>query len=335
LRHDLGEIGKAGRQSGELTQQLLAFSRRQVLQPKVVNLNDAIAGMTKMLHRIIGEDIELSVRPGPNLGSVLVDPSQIEQVLLNLVVNARDVMPRGGQLVLETGNVELDQAYAAKHVDVTPGSYVFLRVTDTGKGIDPAIRERIFEPFFTTKERGKGTGLGLSTVYGIVKQSGGHISVDSEPGRGTSFMVYLPHTNQRPSDSKYLAAPADQPGSETVLLVEDDEQVRALTVRVLRRYGYDVLEASSGAEAVQICERHAATIHLVLTDVVMPKMSGRELWERISKTRPGTKVLFMSGYTDDAVLRHGVLGSEFAFIQKPLTPKALLAKIRSVLDSAA
>jgi two-component system cell cycle sensor histidine kinase/response regulator CckA len=334
MREPLEEIGRAAERAKDLTHQLLAFSRQQVLEPKVVNLNDAIAGMTKMLRRIIGEDVELALLPASNLGTVFVDPGQVGQVLLNLVVNARDAMPRGGKLTIETADAELDSTYATDHPEVDAGRYVMLSVSDTGLGMDRATQARIFEPFYTTKERGKGTGLGLSTVFGIVKQSGGSIWVYSELGEGTTFKVYLPR-----SDAHVAAVEQKAPslttlrGSETILLVEDDEQVRNLAITILRHHGYDVLGAATGGDALLICEQHPGTIHALLTDVIMPRMSGRQLWERVAPLRPHMKVLFMSGYTDDAIVHHGVLSSEFAFVQKPLMPGTLLLKLRAVLDT--
>ena len=333
MHADIEEITNAGKRAQELTRQLLAFSRQQVLQPKVVNLNEAMSAMTRMLGRIIGEDIELTFLPAPNLGTVHVDPSQIEQVILNLVVNARDAMPRGGKVTIETAEVDLDSVSAGEHLGIEPGRYVALSVTDTGTGMDRATQARIFDPFFSTKEKGKGTGLGLSTVYGIVKQSGGGVLVQSEQGKGSTFKIYLPR-NDSGSDSsdRPTPPPTTLRGSETVLLVEDDEQVRSLTLSILRRHGYDVVAAATGGDALLICKSHAGTIHLLLTDIVMPQMSGRELWERLAPLRPEMKVLFMSGYTDDAIVRHGALSAELAFIQKPLMPAALLAKLRQVLD---
>jgi two-component system cell cycle sensor histidine kinase/response regulator CckA len=334
MRNDLEQIALAGRRASTLTRQLLAFSRRQVLQPKVVNLNEAIGAMANMLQRVIGEDIELAFLPSKTLGAALVDPGQMEQVLLNLVVNARDAMPQGGKLTIETGNADLDAAYCADHLGVEPGRFVVLSVSDTGAGMDRATQERIFEPFFTTKELGKGTGLGLSTVHGIIKQSGGHVWVYSELGKGSTFKIYLPRTEAGAAEGERgLTASQALRGSETILLAEDDTQVRTLAATILRRHGYRVLEAASGEEALLLCEQQHESADLLLTDVVMPKMSGRELWERLAPTRPALKVIFMSGYTDDAIVRHGVLGSEFEFVQKPIGATALLTKVRAVLAS--
>jgi CheY-like chemotaxis protein len=285
-----------------------------------------------MLRRLLGEDIELRALLGPGLGSVKADPGQIEQVLLNLAVNARDAMPQGGKLTIETSNVYLDEEYATHHVTVAPGPYVMLAVSDTGTGMDEKIRGRIFEPFFTTKEASKGTGLGLSTVYGIVKQSGGNIWVYSEEGRGTTFKVYLPRVDEgaqeyRPS----RGASGELEGTETVLLAEDEEEVRNLTRQVLEMYGYTVLAAANGDAALSTCERHAGPIHLLITDVVMPAVGGRELAERLTLLRPEMKVLYMSGYTDDAIVHHGVLNEGMNFIEKPFAPDALARKVREVL----
>jgi len=335
LRNNVEEIRKAGERAASLTRQLLAFSRKQVLQPKVIDLNEVVRETEQMLRRLIGEDIELRASLGPWLGSVKADPGQMEQVLMNLAVNARDAMPRGGKLTISTENVYLDEEYAAHHVSVAPGRYVILAVSDTGTGMDEQTRARIFEPFFTTKVAGKGTGLGLSTVYGIVKQSGGYVWVYSEVGRGTTFKIYLPRVDagaqvysQTPSHARELG------GTEAVLLAEDDELVRNMIRFILSDHGYKVLAAANGAAALSIFER-TEPIHLLLTDVVMPGMSGRELADRLTRLRPEMKVLFMSGYTEDAIVHHGVLDEGVNFIQKPFTPDDLARKVREVLGRPA
>jgi PAS domain S-box-containing protein len=334
LRRNLEEIKKAGDRAASLTRQLLAFSRKQVLQPRVLNLNSIVSDVESMLGRLIGENIELRTSLSPDLGRVKADPGQIEQVLLNLVVNARDAMAAGGSLVIETANVYLDEEFARQHIAIEPGYFVLLAVSDNGMGIAEEIRSRIFEPFFTTKEVGKGTGLGLSTVYGIVKQSGGTIWVYSEVGIGTTFKVYLPCVDRSAQDYKRPEHWAGElRGTGTVLLAEDEVLVRNLTSEVLRLFGYSVLEAASGREALEICEQLDEPIELLITDVVMPEMSGRELADRLKQLRPEVKVLFMSGYTDDAIVHQGVLEAGANFIQKPFAPEALANKIREVLLS--
>jgi PAS domain S-box-containing protein len=335
-RADLKEITDAGLRAVELTRQLLAFSRQQVLKPKIVDLTDIVRGMERMLRRTLGEDVELTATCAPGLGKALVDPGQMEQVIMNLAVNARDAMPSGGQLTIETAEVVLDEKYAAEHIGVNPGPHIMLAVTDTGTGMDSATQGRMFEPFFTTKEAGKGTGLGLATVFGIVKQSGGTIWADSEPGKGTSFKVYFPRTDEATQASASSRPPGCRTnhGSETILLVEDDDRVRLLARTILRKYGYNVLEAQSGGDALLLCEQHPSTVHLLLTDVVMPRMSGRQLAERLLAIRPDMKVLYMSGYSSDPVMRDGILNATIAFIQKPITPEALGRKVRETLGPA-
>jgi two-component system, cell cycle sensor histidine kinase and response regulator CckA len=333
LRDDILEIKKAAARAAGLTRQLLMFSRQQVLEPRVVDLNDMLVSMESMLQRVLGEDVELTIVPSSSIGRVKVDPTGIEQVLMNLVVNSRDAMPTGGKLTIETADVFLDEDYAREHVGVKVGPHVMLAVTDSGSGMDKATQARIFEPFFTTKEIGKGTGLGLSTVFGIVQQSGGTIWVYSEPGRGTTIKVFLPLTELQLEAERPKAVPGSLAGSETILVIEDEDQVRAVAGNILRRRGYRVIEASNAGEALLACERHGGTIHLLLTDVVMPQMSGLELAKRLLQVRPELKVIFMSGYTDDSIVRHGVLASDVSYLQKPLTPAALAAKVRQVLDA--
>ena len=333
LRGLVAEIKKAGDRAAALTRQLLAFSRKQVLVPVVLDLGALIADMEKMLPRLIGEDVDLRTRGQADLWRVKADPGQMEQVMLNLVVNARDAMASGGKLTIETSNVELDPDYVLGHRYVQSGQFVQLAVSDTGHGMDAATKARIFEPFFTTKGPETGTGLGLATVYGIVKQSGGHIEVYSEVNVGTTFKVYLPRVQApvtaSPSRSDFMRA---RPGTETVLLVEDDDTVRSVARLVLQKHGYHVIEARHGGEALLLCEQHKGTIHLMVTDVVMPFLSGRQLAERTAVMRPEMKVLYLSGYTDDAIVRHGVLDPANPFLQKPYSTDALARRVRELLD---
>jgi len=335
MRVDLHEIQTAGLLGVTLTRRLLAFGRQQVLQPKVLDLCRIIVALEPILRRLVGTDVEMVTDFDAECGKVLVDPGQIEQVVMNLVVNARDAMPDGGKVTVEAKEVLLDEAFVADHPEVTAGPHVLLAVTDTGVGMNEATRARMFEPFFTTKGPGNGAGLGLATVFGIVKQSGGTIHVFSELERGTKIQVYLPMVDgaELVNSSAPPADAAGLNGSETILLVEDDEQVRVLVRTILRRYGYDVLDAQSGGDALLLCEQYSSPIHLLLTDVVMRRMSGRELAERLLVERPDMRVLYMSGYTDDAVVRHGIFYSKVAFIQKPITPVPLVRKVREALDA--
>jgi PAS domain S-box-containing protein len=334
LYRRIEQIKKAGDRAAALTRQLLAFSRKQILQPEILDLNSIVVEMNKMLQRLIGEDIDLMMGLAGDLGKVKADPNQLEQVLMNLSVNARDAMPKGGKLTIETSNTYLSEEFAGRHIAVPPGDYVMLAVSDTGCGMDTQTQARIFEPFFTTKEVGKGTGLGLATVYGIVNQSGGTIWVYSEPGVGTTFKIYLPRiaglvaaTSVSTNDLELLT------GTETVLLVEDEEVVREMASEILQESGYHVLEARHGKEAIDLSKQYVGEIHLMLTDVVMPQMSGRELAEQLAIFRGEMKVLFMSGYTDDAIIHHGVLDEGTAFIGKPFSPDALARKVREILDA--
>jgi len=333
LKANIEEVLKAAERAAGLTRQLLAFSRRQSLEMRVLDLNTTLRDLDKMLRRIIGEDIELVTLLADDLGTVKADPGQIEQVAMNLAVNARDAMQKGGKLTIETANVELDENYGRNHVAVKPGPYVMLSVSDTGVGMTPEVRDRVFEPFFTTKEKGKGTGLGLSTVYGIVKQSGGNIWVYSEPGKGTAFKIYLPRVDEPLEEAGEVVVQKELPaGGETILVVEDEEKVRQLTVRILTKNGYTVLEASHGGEASHICEQHKGPIHLMVMDVVMPGINGRELAKSLEPHHPEMKVLYMSGYTDNAIVHHGILEKGLNFIQKPFTMDGLIRKVREVLD---
>lgn len=332
LRADVEEIVTAGERAAALTRQLLAFSRKQPSQPTPLDLNDVIRDLEKMLRRLIGENIALELRLEEDLGAIVADPSHLEQVVLNLVVNACDAMPEGGQLLIETANVRLDESYAATHPEVKPGDYVLLTVTDTGHGMSPEVKEHIFEPFFTTKERGAGTGLGLSTVYGIVKQAGGHIAVYSEAGQGATFKVYLPRIEASPESATRETAAADLSGKgEHILVVEDDESLRRLTVALLAKLGYRVTVAADGAEALRLVELERLEPDLVLTDVIMPLMSGTELVEQLRRTRPHQKALYMSGYTESAIALNGDLPSGTLFINKPFTLDGLAARVREAL----
>jgi signal transduction histidine kinase/CheY-like chemotaxis protein len=335
LKGRLEEVRRAGERARELTHQLLAFGRTQVLAPRVLDLNKALRSMTPLLQRLLGEDVELHFLAAANPWLCHVDPGQMEQIVMNLAVNARDAMPGGGAITIATANVMLDPDFVAAHPEASPGPHVMLSVRDTGLGMPPEVLSRIFEPFFTTKPKGVGTGLGLATVYGIVKQSGGSLRVESSAGYGTTFIVYLPRVDGvetleslRPARS---AASEGLRGRETVLLVEDEEQVRGLVRNVLADAGYRVLEAKGGSDAISLCLEHAQDIDLLLTDVVMPRLNGRELADELIQLRSGLKVLYMSGYTEDAILHRGVLEAGVQFLSKPVTPDALLRKVREVL----
>ncbi|HET7208999.1 MAG TPA: ATP-binding protein, partial [Terriglobales bacterium] len=333
-RRKLELIRQAGSSAADLTRQLLAFSRQQMLQPRVLELKEVLNRAQKLLARLIGDDISLTVSVEPSLGCICADPGQIEQVLLNLAVNARDAMPKGGRLSIEARNIDLDESYKQEHHQVVPGQYVVIAVEDSGCGMDRKTQARIFDPFFTTKELGKGTGLGLATVYGIVKQSGGYIWVYSEIGRGTSFKIYLPRVE--PSGQTPAPKESDKSsvhGSETILLAEDSDSLREMARDYLESIGYNIIEAASGKEALERARDFAGPIHLLLTDVVMAEMGGPELAEQLLALRPGVKVIFASGYTNDAIARNGVLDTAVVFIQKPYRPKALAQKIREVLTA--
>jgi len=336
LRMEIAEIKQAGHRAAALTSQLLAFSRRQVLQPKVLDLNVVVMNLEKLLHRLIGEDVNLVVSLAPGLGHIHVDPGQVEQVLMNLSVNARDAMPRGGKLVIETQNVDFIGSAVGRPLSMQPGSYVMLVVSDTGCGMDDYTRSHVFEPFFTTKEHGKGTGLGLSTVYGIVKQANGEILLDSKQDQGTTFTIYFPRVQDRTSTASEAGSQSSMThsGTETLLLVEDEPAIRALAGDILRRTGYKVLEARHGVEALLTGSQYLGTIDLLITDVIMPQMSGGEVAERLVHERPDMKVLYISGYTDDTIIHHGVVKEGTAFLQKPFSPDALIHKVRQVLDAS-
>jgi two-component system, cell cycle sensor histidine kinase and response regulator CckA len=332
-RHGVQEIQSAADRATSLTRQLLAFSRKQIIQPTILDLNELIQNLDQMLRRLIPEDMQIVSILGANLGRVFADPGQIEQTIVNLAVNARDAMPQGGKLIIETANAALDVEYCQQHAEVKPGQYVMLAVSDTGIGINPETQSRIFEPFFTTKEMGRGTGLGLSMVYGIIKQNGGHIWVYSEPGHGTTFKIYLPRTaetREAVETSQNFATPIS--GSETILLVEDEDCVREITQKILRRQGYEVLSASSGPDAVVIGKQHQGAIDLILSDVLMRGMSGPETVGRLMLGHPKAKVIYMSGHTENAIVHHGVLDQGVAFIQKPFRRETLLRKVRELFD---
>jgi signal transduction histidine kinase/ActR/RegA family two-component response regulator len=333
-RQDLEEIRRAASRASDLTRQLLAFSRRQVLAPEVLSLNRVVADMERLLRRLIGEDIELRTVLAPDLGNVRADPGQLEQVIVNLAVNAQDAMPQGGSLTIETANARLDESRAWEHVSLRPGPYAMLAISDTGVGIDPAAREHLFEPFFTTKEMGKGTGLGLATVYGIVKQSEGYIWVYSEPGHGTTFKIYLPEVDDSPTWPRAAKPEARSArGTETVLVAEDNAAVRSLVGRTLTEAGYAVLEAATAADALTLAREYPGRIHLLLSDVVLPGEAGTQLAKGVASLRPGLRILYMSGYTNDAVLRRGILAHGQSYLQKPFAPADLLRQLRRALDA--
>jgi two-component system, cell cycle sensor histidine kinase and response regulator CckA len=333
VRRDIEQVCNAAESAARLTQQLLMFSRQHVVETKVVDLHHLVATMETMLQRILGEDVELVTLPPSASGRVRVDPSHLEQVILNLIVNARDAMPRGGKVTIEAQNVELDESYALQHPPSKAGPHVMLAVSDTGSGMDRETQQRIFEPFFTTKEVGKGTGLGLSTVFGIVQHSGGSIWVYSELGHGTTFKIFLPRVDAEVDAPRPRVSLTTLRGSETILVVEDEEILREVVVKILQGQGYQVIVAGDGAEALLVASTHAGRLDLLLSDVVMPKMSGPELAKRLAVERPETKLLCMSGYTDDRVVHHGLLET-VAFIQKPITPTALATQVRKILDEA-
>jgi two-component system cell cycle sensor histidine kinase/response regulator CckA len=337
LRADVQEILKAVERAANLTRQLLAFGRRQVLQPKVIDVATYVRDLERMLRRIVGEDVEFTLRLGDRAVTAKADPGQLEQVLINLVVNARDAMPTGGRITIEAANVTVGDGDTRESAELAPGPYAMLAVSDTGIGMSKKVQDHIFEPFFTTKQSGQGTGLGLSTVFGIVKQSGGHILVESDPGNGSTFRIYFPASRERPTKvvTSSNLPPMNLAGVETILLVEDESAVRTFVARALRQQGYQVLDAGNGGDALVVAERHAGVIHLLLTDVIMPRMSGKQLSERLRALRTDLRVLYMSGYAEDIIAPHGVLEAGAAFIEKPLTAQALGRKIREVLDGGA
>ena len=334
LREEIEIIQQSGQRAARLTQQLLAFSRKQIVRQELLDLNREVDDTRKMLGRLLGEDIEIKIGHGKDLWLVKMDRSQMEQVVLNLAVNARDAMPSGGKLTIETANVSLDEAYMKTHYNITPGDYVMLAVSDNGQGIDEETRGNIFEPFFTTKEQGKGTGLGLAMIYGIIKQNNGEIQVYSEPSQGTTFKIYLPRVDEpieKIEDVPSVEEISDNRGTETIMLVEDDDMVRKMSGDILTGLGYTVLDAENGEDALQVCSRSQGKVDLLLTDVVMPKMSGPELATKMQELCPETKVLFMSGYTENAIVKHGVLEDGVNFIPKPITPRSLSQAVRKVL----
>jgi two-component system cell cycle sensor histidine kinase/response regulator CckA len=333
LRADVAEVNAAGKRAAEVTRQLLAFSRHRAMEPRILDLNQVLAGMETMVSRVLGADVEVTWLPSCQ-GRVTTDAGHVEQIVMNLAINARDAMPNGGKLTIQTNDVELDAGYASTHLGVAPGPYVMLALTDSGVGMTKETQSHIFEPFFTTKERASGSGLGLSTVFGIIQQCGGHVCVYSEPGKGTTFKVYFPRTLASPEGPFPGAVePTSAQGNETILLVEDDAQVREVARGILRRSGYVVLDAESSGEALLASEQYGAKIHLLLTDVVLPRMNGPELAARLGGSRPEMRVLLMSGYTDEAIMQHGLIDSDVAFLQKPLTPGSLNRKVREVLGS--
>ena len=327
------EIKKAGERAAALTRQLLAFSRRQLLAPRVLNLSNIVSDMGTLLRRLIGEDIQLITKLDPQLRPVKVDPGQVEQVIMNLAVNARDAMPTGGKLTIETANAAVDASAAKKVPEARPGAYALLTVADTGCGMDDEVQAHLFEPFFTTKELGKGTGLGLATVYGIVQQSGGHVTVASEPGKGSTFCIYLPQVQENTAAAQPSPRPVEPTrGKEIILLAEDEDAVRSFARQVLQRSGYEVLEARNGEEALLLGQSHPGPIHVLVTDVVMPQLSGYDLAQQLCPSRPDMKVLYLSGYTDSIIFRRGLVVSGPAFLQKPFKPEELSGKVREVLD---
>jgi CheY-like chemotaxis protein len=331
-RRDVKIIGDAGERAASLTRQLLAFSRAQILESTVLDMNEVIADMKAVLESVLREDVDLIMDLDPSTGPITADRAQLEQIILILAINARDAMPEGGNLTLGTRNVELDSAYVRRHLDARPGPHVVLTVSDSGSGMDAATRARIFEPFFTTKDIGKGRGLGLAAAYGIIHQSHGHITVDSEPGHGTSFRIYLPRPEESAAAVTAIESGGAPRGNETVLLVEDEPSFRALARELLEMLGYTVLESKDVSDALRIAEQHAGTIHLLITDVVMPRMNGRALAKAVEGFRPAIKVLYMSGYTDNVIIHEGILDPGTPFLQKSLTLSKLARKVREVLD---